>query len=627
MSKKILIIEDDKNLAESLKNIFVEKDLHVTISSSAQQAEQLISLAHYDLLIVDVILPKMNGISFLRQIVSKSLLPVSCKVWVMSGVLGKDVIHRDVIPHIDEFLKKPINAQMIKKKIKSTFKLSLNVLENIKFFYLNTWEKNKKNFLEDNEYIIQGHELMFIYFYLCSIRFTGVLHISYSELKKKDTVLFLNGNISAVNLVDQESYLGVLLVKNFLITEEKLQKVLKEKQDGSLGEYLVSKCYLSPHQLHKILREQMTIRLFKAMDHNLTIVRCEHFIPSQVFNQTTQLEEKHLLSLVDNWIRSKVQVEWLEVFFQNLKAVYIKPTNQPNSKKALLLRRAGFKFLDTLETSQRIDDLLKEKNAQDIMFEMYYRLLIKKNYLDIKTVSIENYGFLQEKYKNFLKKSKTKNYFELLNLPLNASQDKIELVYRKFAKVFHPDRIGPNAPKEMMEVSSQCFVLITKIYHILSDPTKKKEYLKSLDKNAYFDEVVIRKLYEQGKKNIEQTKYDKALDNFKSIINCRSVPNKAVLYYIWAIIKNKDGKEITKLEKEEILKLFSRVSMECSKTALFYFVQGLFLKVKGEKKLAFDYFKKAFQLDASFQEAQLELYSLSVKNKKRLLMNLFKKAN
>lgn len=627
MNKKILIIEDDKNLAESLKNIFVEKDLHVTISASAQQAEQLISVEHYDLLIVDVVLPNMNGINFLRQIISKSVLPVSCKVWIMSGVLGKEVIHRDIVPHVDEFIEKPLNVQIIQKKINSTFQSSFSFLENIKFFYLNTWEKSEKNFLENNKYVIQGHELMFIYFYLSSIQFTGVLNINYSELKRKDTILFLDGNISTVNLVDQQSYLGMLLVRNALITEEKLTNILKEKKNVSLGSYLVSKCYLSPHQLHKILREQMAIRLFKAMDRNSLIVHCEHFIPSQVFNQAIQLEEKHLLSLVNNWIHSKVQVEWLKIFFQNLKEVYISPTNRSNCKKTLLLRRAGFQFLDSLETSQQIGDLLEKKNAQDIMFEMYYRLLIRKNYLDIKKVSIKNYRFLQEKYKQFLKKSKTKNYFELLNLPLNVSQDRLELTYRKFAKIFHPDRISSNAPKEMVEVSSQCFVLITEIYSTLSDPMKKKEYLKSLDKKTHFDAVAIRKLCEQGIQNIKKAKYDKAVENFKSVINCKSAPNTAVLYYIWAIIKNKDGEERTNVEKEEILKLFSRVDIECSKTALFYFVRGLFLKMKGEKKLAFNYFKKAFQLDSSFQEAQLELYSLSVKNKKSLLMNLFKKAN
>lgn len=68
-----------------------------------------------------------------------------------------------------------------------------------------------------------------------------------------------------------------------------------------------------------------------------------------------------------------------------------------------------------------------------------------------------------------------KNYYAVLGLSRNASQDQVKLAYRENAKKYHPD-LNPGNEK-----LKQRFLDVKEAYEVLSDPVKKK---------AYDDEIV-----------------------------------------------------------------------------------------------------------------------------------------
>jgi len=67
-------------------------------------------------------------------------------------------------------------------------------------------------------------------------------------------------------------------------------------------------------------------------------------------------------------------------------------------------------------------------------------------------------------------KTHSKDYYQLLGVPENASEETIKKSYRKLALTHHPDR-NPNDPK-----SEDRFKEITEAYGVLMDPLKRKEY-------------------------------------------------------------------------------------------------------------------------------------------------------
>jgi curved DNA-binding protein len=63
-----------------------------------------------------------------------------------------------------------------------------------------------------------------------------------------------------------------------------------------------------------------------------------------------------------------------------------------------------------------------------------------------------------------------RDYYQILGLNLNASEDEIKKAYRKLALQYHPDH-HPDDPE-----SEEKFKKISEAYAVLSDPEKRKEY-------------------------------------------------------------------------------------------------------------------------------------------------------
>ena len=72
--KKILIIEDEKVLAEMYKDRFSEEGFQVVLAGSAEEGFEALKKEKPDLILLDILLPKANGVSFLKKIREQSEL-------------------------------------------------------------------------------------------------------------------------------------------------------------------------------------------------------------------------------------------------------------------------------------------------------------------------------------------------------------------------------------------------------------------------------------------------------------------------------------------------------------------------------------------------------------------------
>ncbi len=105
---KILIIEDEKLLADSLKAMLEARGFEVETAYDGETGEEYASLGIYDLLILDVMMPKMDGYQLAREVRAKRcatpILMLTAKSGLMDRVEGLNA-------GADYYLTKPFDTR------------------------------------------------------------------------------------------------------------------------------------------------------------------------------------------------------------------------------------------------------------------------------------------------------------------------------------------------------------------------------------------------------------------------------------------------------------------------------------------------------------------------------------
>jgi DNA-binding response OmpR family regulator len=68
MAKSILIVDDDEMVCMALAELFKPKDYEVDTVCSSREALERINKKRYNLLILDIIMPEMNGFELCKKI-------------------------------------------------------------------------------------------------------------------------------------------------------------------------------------------------------------------------------------------------------------------------------------------------------------------------------------------------------------------------------------------------------------------------------------------------------------------------------------------------------------------------------------------------------------------------------
>ena len=77
MQTNILLVEDDANLSTVLADYLRSKEYIVEIANNGKEAWELIGIKHYDIILSDITMPKMNGFELLKLVRDQYPLPVS----------------------------------------------------------------------------------------------------------------------------------------------------------------------------------------------------------------------------------------------------------------------------------------------------------------------------------------------------------------------------------------------------------------------------------------------------------------------------------------------------------------------------------------------------------------------
>lgn len=105
---RILVIEDEKRLADSLKTLLESKGFAVETAYDGETGAEYAELGIYDLLILDVMLPKLNGCELARQVRARR-----CGTPILMLTAKSDVLDRveGLNAGADYYLAKPFDTR------------------------------------------------------------------------------------------------------------------------------------------------------------------------------------------------------------------------------------------------------------------------------------------------------------------------------------------------------------------------------------------------------------------------------------------------------------------------------------------------------------------------------------
>ena len=110
---RILIIEDEKLLADSLKALLEQNGFEADAACDGKTGEYYAALGIYDLLILDVMMPKMDGWEVCRTLRRYSQVPIimlTARTQEMDKVTG-------LMTGADDYVTKPFSMRILLKKV------------------------------------------------------------------------------------------------------------------------------------------------------------------------------------------------------------------------------------------------------------------------------------------------------------------------------------------------------------------------------------------------------------------------------------------------------------------------------------------------------------------------------
>lgn len=113
---RILLVEDDTNIRENIRRALVEQHYLVDTAADGEEGEDLALSNDYDLIVLDIMLPKVDGRTVCRRIREESLTtPI-----LMMTALGEN---EDVIEGLDagadDYIVKPFHLGVLLARVRS----------------------------------------------------------------------------------------------------------------------------------------------------------------------------------------------------------------------------------------------------------------------------------------------------------------------------------------------------------------------------------------------------------------------------------------------------------------------------------------------------------------------------
>ncbi len=113
--KRVLVVDDEKLIVKGIKFSLEQDDMQVDCAYDGEEAVNLARNTEYDIVLLDIMLPKLTGLEVCQQIREFSNMPIimlTAKGDDMDKILGLEY-------GADDYITKPFNILEVKARIKA----------------------------------------------------------------------------------------------------------------------------------------------------------------------------------------------------------------------------------------------------------------------------------------------------------------------------------------------------------------------------------------------------------------------------------------------------------------------------------------------------------------------------
>ena len=124
--KKILVVEDEKDIQNIIKAFLENAEYKVETTDDGLDAINLIQKNNYDLILLDIMLPKLDGFTVCEMIRKNSNVPII----ILTALTDEESQLKGFDKLADDYITKPFSMPVLLKHIEAMFRRTNNSNEN-----------------------------------------------------------------------------------------------------------------------------------------------------------------------------------------------------------------------------------------------------------------------------------------------------------------------------------------------------------------------------------------------------------------------------------------------------------------------------------------------------------------
>ena len=118
MNPKILIVDDEERFRNTMRKLLTAEGHDARTAGSAVEALEILSAESFDVVILDVRMPEMNGVEALKKI--RKIDPY-LEVIIMTGYASVDTAREIMTTGAFDYLLKPYSIETLLEKIEAAY--------------------------------------------------------------------------------------------------------------------------------------------------------------------------------------------------------------------------------------------------------------------------------------------------------------------------------------------------------------------------------------------------------------------------------------------------------------------------------------------------------------------------